>query len=323
MPTHGEPMYPKCSVSRGPSVPRVGMMVCAVLCSCTLSTLVSAQTDDLVARVNGEPIRASDLRLEAILRRIPADQIDAHREALIDQLIDQRLIDAFLRTKRVSASPLEIDGQVERIHALIRRRGDDPQELLQRLSLNEDQLRNRLAQALAWTAYVQRITPPQDVRAYFDAHQRELDGTQVRAAHIVLLAAANDEAARTAARTRLLAVRRAIDSGEQTFATAAAEVSDGPSAQNGGDVGFFAFRGTMPAEFADAAFALAVGEISQPIDTPFGVHLIHVVEERPGQLSLEDVRPELLDRIARQLRSERLALDRPQARIERTPAAAN
>ena len=62
------------------------------------------------------------------------------------------------------------------------------------------------------------------------------------------------------------------------FAKIAQEVSLCPSGQNGGDLGFFG-KGMMVKPFEDAAFALEVGEISQPVQTQFGWHLIQLTDK--------------------------------------------
>ena len=63
------------------------------------------------------------------------------------------------------------------------------------------------------------------------------------------------------------------------FAQAAKEVSLCPSGQNGGDRGYFS-RGQMVKEFEDAAFSMEVGEISNPIKTQFGYHLIYLTDKQ-------------------------------------------
>ncbi len=63
--------------------------------------------------------------------------------------------------------------------------------------------------------------------------------------------------------------------GGKSFAEAAEEVSLCPSGQNGGDLGFFS-KGMMVKPFEDACFSMEVGEISQPVQTQFGWHLIQL-----------------------------------------------
>ncbi|BHF69226.1 Peptidyl-prolyl cis-trans isomerase NIMA-interacting protein 1 [Sparganum proliferum] len=64
-----------------------------------------------------------------------------------------------------------------------------------------------------------------------------------------------------------------IDSGKATFSEIATQYSDCSSAQNGGDLGFFG-RGQMQKPFEDAAFQLRPGEMSGPVYTDSGIHLI-------------------------------------------------
>lgn len=91
--------------------------------------------------------------------------------------------------------------------------------------------------------------------------------TEVRASHI--LVATEQEAAN---------LRNEIINGKD-FADVAAEYSSCPSGANGGDLGYFA-RGMMVKPFEDAAFSLEVGEISDPIQTQFGWHLIKLIDKK-------------------------------------------
>lgn len=102
---------------------------------------------------------------------------------------------------------------------------------------------------------------------------------QVRARHILLRV--DEERSAEQAREQVAAIRARLAAGED-FAAIAAEVSDDPgSAAQGGDLGFFG-RGRMVPEFEEAAFSAPVGELVGPVETDFGLHLIEVIERRPG-----------------------------------------
>ena len=123
------------------------------------------------------------------------------------------------------------------------------------------------------------------------------------ARHILirLLADADDEAT-TAALEKADSIVSRLDGGEE-FAALAKELSDDPgSAANGGDLGFFG-RGIMAPEFENAVFGLQPGELSKPVKSPFGFHVIELVEIRPEVATpLDEVRDELT---AQLLSSER------------------
>jgi peptidyl-prolyl cis-trans isomerase C len=90
---------------------------------------------------------------------------------------------------------------------------------------------------------------------------------EVRASHLLV---ESEEQAKT--------LREEILAGK-TFADVAKAVSKCPSGRNGGDLGFFG-RGRMVPEFDQAAFSQPIGEISEPIKTQFGYHLLVVTETR-------------------------------------------
>ncbi len=73
-------------------------------------------------------------------------------------------------------------------------------------------------------------------------------------------------------------LKEEINNGKK-FAQAAKEVSLCPSGQNGGDLGYFT-RGQMVKEFENAAFSMEVGEVSNPIKTQFGYHLIYLTDKK-------------------------------------------
>ena len=97
------------------------------------------------------------------------------------------------------------------------------------------------------------------------------------------------------------ALRRAILAGEISFSDAARKHSAGETSKDGGRLGFIPRRGVMDEAFSRAAFAQEPGQISQPVITPFGVHLIRCDSIRPGTKQLADAAKDLEDALAREL----------------------
>ncbi|HSN73935.1 MAG TPA: peptidylprolyl isomerase [Anaerolineae bacterium] len=112
--------------------------------------------------------------------------------------------------------------------------------------------------------------------------QMPTSGEQVRARHILISVAADaSEADKQLALAEAISITQRLRAGED-FAELALQFSDDTgSGQQGGDLGFFA-RGQMVTEFDDAAFSLPIGEISDPVLSQFGYHIIEVLEQQPG-----------------------------------------
>jgi len=104
---------------------------------------------------------------------------------------------------------------------------------------------------------------------------------EVHARHILLKVPDHaNEAVRAKIMNRAQNLARDLRSADdETFATRAKEMSQGPSASRGGDLGWFK-RGQMVAAFEDVAFSLKVGETSGVVESPFGLHVIHIVGKR-------------------------------------------
>ncbi len=116
----------------------------------------------------------------------------------------------------------------------------------------------------------------QEVEEFYSSQQ---PGAQVRASHILLTYPDSATEAQEDSVTALAASLYDLIQGGEDFATLARTHSADPgSAAAGGDLGSFG-RGEMVKPFEDAAFALEPGEVSEPVESPFGVHLILMVEK--------------------------------------------
>jgi len=138
--------------------------------------------------------------------------------------------------------------------------------------------------------------PPGDIdRAYNNNIEQYTTPEQVRASHILLKTEGKDEAAVKAKIEELLKQAR----GGADFAELARKNSeDEGSAKNGGDLDFFQ-RGRMVAEFDQAAFAMQPGQISDPVKTQYGYHIIKLVDKKPATTkTLAEVRQQLSDQLS-------------------------
>ncbi|MFC1602655.1 SurA N-terminal domain-containing protein [Pseudomonadota bacterium] len=141
----------------------------------------------------------------------------------------------------------------------------------------------------------EQVAPTEEeLRQLFEDRQAEyVTQEQRRASHILIAIDEEGEEAESAARNKALEALKRLQNGEE-FATLAKELSQDPgSAELGGDLGFVE-PGMMDISFDKALFELAKGEISEPVRTDFGFHLIKITEVRAGsKKSFEDVKDAL------------------------------
>ena len=118
-------------------------------------------------------------------------------------------------------------------------------------------------------------------------------------------------------RGRLQTLRQEIVSGKIDFAEAAKKYSQCTSAPNGGDVGYFPRKLAVEEAFAKAAFALKVGDISDVVETDYGMHLVKVTDRKPGQPSdYTKIKDEVRELCIEEMRLAVLAQQRKTAHVE-------
>lgn len=292
-------------------------MIAALWCLC--AALIADDGSRKVATVNGAPILARDVELELLLegKRAPSA---TDREVATNRVIDRALVAKFLTKHSVKPLEEDVENLVERTRTGVQSGGETLDAVLKRLNLTEDDLRKSARAAVTWESYVLRTVTQKDLQTLFDSHREQYDGTQVRLKQIVRSLPTDAPAADWEAATTLLKeVRTEIAAGKLEFAAAAMKHSTSPSGKSGGEIGFVRYQGDVPAPVATAAFALKAGELSEPIRSPVGVHLIQVVERQPGDLSLEDARPALLRELGQRLWIKTVADLRGKAKITVTP----
>jgi peptidyl-prolyl cis-trans isomerase C len=154
-------------------------------------------------------------------------------------------------------------------------------------------------------------------KVYEDA-VKQLGGEQeVHARHILIRAAAGDEKASAAAKAKIETVIGRLKKGDD-FVAVAKEVTEDPSGKaNGGDLGYFTKEQMVP-EFAEIAFKLDKGQISEPVKTQFGWHVIKVEDKRvKPPPTFEEVKGQIEQFVTRKAQAELVQKLRAENQIEK------
>ncbi|MBX3443661.1 MAG: peptidylprolyl isomerase [Planctomyces sp.] len=281
----------------------------------------------LIAAAGATPLRAQppepEVRRLLVLRGLDPESAAAQQSDAAEDVVDRRLLREFLTKQKVDVPDELIDGQWARLQLAAERQGLDLSAELGRLGISEQELRQDMWLPLAWTLYVRRTVTDDQLREHFEAQRRRFDGTTRQVRHLVVqLSSDASPGDWDAAVKRLAELRTDVLAERTTFVDAVRKHSTSPTRESGGDLGFIHPRGDLPRAVAEAAFAIAVGDISEPVRSPFGVHLVLVERERPGELSLEDARPDVYESLAGAMWSERTAALRQSAGLKPRGTAA-
>ena len=263
------------------------VLACVALLSAPTGVAWS-EDDAVVARVNGVDIHESDIAFaeEEIGANIPRIPPEQKRDYLINYLIDVIVLSQAANQQKI---------------------GDRP-DIKHRLDFDHNRV---LMEALLQDTGKAALSDDAEHKLYDEAIKQAKSEEEVHARHI--LVATEDEAKAILAQLK----------GGADFATLAKEKSKDPGAADGGDLGYFT-KDQMVPEFAEVAFKLDKGQLSDPVKTQFGWHIIKVEDKRikPAP-TFDQVKPQIENYIARRAQSELVENLRKSAQVERLdkPAA--
>ena len=235
----------------------------ALALSAVLSWPVAAQPaqdpDTVVARVNGDEITLGHMIIA--YATLPQQYRQAPADVLYNAILDQLIQQSALMQSRDAGEPRQVTISLE----------------------NE---RRSLLAADAIEQIMSSVGSDEEVRAAYDAKYADGFGdTEYNASHILV---ETQEAA--------AAIKAELDTGAD-FAETAKSSSTGPSGPNGGELGWFA-DGDMVPEFQAAVATLQPGQVSEPIQTQFGWHVIKLNDSRRmAAPELDQVRDEILNEL--------------------------
>ncbi|MCG0276644.1 MAG: peptidylprolyl isomerase [Thermosediminibacteraceae bacterium] len=266
-------------MSQFPKIRRkiISCLIVATVILVLIAGCSAGGSKEVVARVNGEEISKEEL-YDVMVKSIG-------REAL-DYLISQKIIELEAKKQNISVSEEEIQKELEKVYEYYG--GEEAFKLnLQMNGYSLEEYKKDLAREIKIKKLLEpKISITEDeLKAYFEENKEDFDREkQVRARHILV---ENEEKANE--------IIAKLKSGED-FAKLANQYSiDTATKENGGDLGFFS-SGDMVKEFEEAAFSLKVGEISSPVKTQYGYHIIKVEEIKEAQkANYEESKDEIRD----------------------------
>jgi peptidyl-prolyl cis-trans isomerase C len=279
--------------------------------------------DKPAAVVNGDPISMADVEAMLALRPaelfpIPEAQKRLIRHEILELLISERLMKQFLAKHAPPVEPAEINRQMAALTDALKAQGKTLPEFCKESRQTEAQIRSGLVTMLQFNGYARKLATEDELKKYFADNIDFFQKTTVRLSHIVMrVPAAAPATEREETRQRLLALRQKIVSGQITFADAAREYSQCPTAPKGGDIGLVRRKWDLDESVAKAAFALKKDEVSEVVESAYGLHLLKVTERLEGKkvefiTVIDDVR----DNYVEEMR-QKLVIDlRRKARIE-------
>ena len=249
--------------------------------------------DPLVAKVNGVEVHQSDLAVaEDEAGQIPPMSPEAKQDYLVQFVADMILVSKAAEDKKFG----------------------DSADFKRKLEFARKKL---LMEGLLQSVGKQGLTDAAMHQVYDEAVKQIGDEKEVHARNILFRAPTGDDKAGKEAEDKVKAVIARLKKGED-FAKVAGEVTEDPSGKaNGGDLGYFT-KDQMVPEFSDAAFKLEAGQISEPVKTQFGWHVIKVEEKRTKPApKFEDVKPQIENFVTRKAQAELVTKLRADAKIER------
>ena len=263
---------------------------CAIFMSAPIGASRAQDSDPVVARVNGVDIHDSDIGFaeEEIGGNMPSIPPEQKRDYLVNYLVDVIVLSQAAEKQKL---------------------GDRP-DVKRRLAFDHNRL---LMESLLQDSGKSALSDEAERKVYDEAVKQVKNEEEVHARHI--LVPTEDEAKAILAQLK----------GGADFAALAKEKSKDPGAAEGGDLGYFTKEQMVP-EFAEVAFKLGKGQLSDPVKTQFGWHIIKVEDKRTRPTpTFEQVKPQIENYVAHRAQAEMVENLRKSATVERLdkPAAAD
>ena len=274
--------------------------VAASLCLLGLAALPATAevVNKIVALVDGDPITAHEVRRYGEERRAA----NAPYDQLLDAVITEKLIEKEIASRKIVAKKEDVDKYLQEVMIKNKLTEDQFQKALKQQGTSLDDYRKRIKGEMERSALVGQSMhedPPEvtdaDIERYYNEHKEAFATKSAVTVSDIFFPFQQGMTQQDALRVveQAKQVKAMADKG-QPFAALARRYSQGPGAENGGLLGTFK-RGEMAPQLEQIAFAMPIGEVSQPIVGPTGVHLMRIdsAQTNGPRIELDQVKEEI------------------------------
>jgi peptidyl-prolyl cis-trans isomerase C len=281
----------------------------------------------VVAVVNGEKITRGELADFLNRFPIPADNAETIYRDAVDTLVNMHLVVQYVSHLNIPVPQGEVDKAISNLEQELKSNGRSIADALLESNKSLEEVRKEYANTIRWVTYVKTRGTDATLKKFAASHKDLLNNTQVQASHILLKVEPEASSAEKAKiRQKLIGIKKDIESKKYTFAQAANKFSEDPANSEGagGSIGYFGLNSGIVEEFSKVAFSMKPGEVSDPVETFYGYHLISVTDRKEGKpIDFERNRPLITKEFSADLQREVLEAQRKSAKIEIKPMPAD
>jgi len=257
-----------------------------------------------LAKVNGTEVSKAEFEQKYVKmtkaftarkKDIPENLAKRYKESILKQLIEKELLKQEIAKQGLQIDPAELDREFDEYKKMFRT-DENFDRYLKSSEVTIDQIKENIRHNIGVNKLLEKggtlTVGEEESKAYYQENIKRYEvQEQLHAAHILVkLDPKADKKAEAEALKKANEFYKEVTKKGADFAAVAQKSSDGPTASRGGDLNWFP-RNRMPPEFDAVAFKMKPGEISKPVKSPFGYHIIKAIEHKEGKVRpLEEVK---------------------------------